>query len=156
MLNLLASAAFSRSLVKEMLRCKGSPTGLFRGQTVRTRGVSATCKVSAVTRTAKQSPGRAGEKRSGCSPSCPFGRPSPFSRLLAPPRALVWPARVHGWIWDCHGQVGWYVEAGTWLVRHRPRLLCRRPPSPHALFQKQLQAVWPSLTLSHALGTERY
>ena len=156
MLNLLAGAAFSRNLVKDLLRCKGSPMGLFRGQSVRTRDNSATCKVSAFTRTVNQSPGRAGEKRPGCSPSCPFGRPSPFSRVLAPPRALAWPARddlttrVHGWAWDCHGQVGWYGDAGLWLERLRSRLHCRRPPSPHALLQKQLQAVWPSLTFELA------
>ena len=116
------------------------------------------CKLQGLcfTRTAKQGPGRAGEKRPGCSPSCPFGRPLLFSRLLAPSRALAWPARddlpkrVHGWTWDCHGQVGWYGEAGLWLERLRSRLHCRRPPSPHALFQKQLQAVWPSLTFELA------
>ena len=123
MLNLLATVAFSRNLVKELLRCKGSPTGLFGAKLCAPVGVSAICKVSLFTRTAKQRPGRPGKKWPGCSPSCRFGRPSPFSRLLAPPRALAWPARdglpkrVHGWTWDCRGQVGWYGEAGLWLER---------------------------------------
>ena len=56
--------------------------GLVRGQTVHAPEVSALAKVALLTRRAKQSPGPAGERRQGCSPSCPFGQPSPLSRLL--------------------------------------------------------------------------
>ena len=94
MLNLLAGAAFSRNLAPEMVRSKGSPTGLFRGQIVRTLAVSAICKASAFTGAAKQSPGRPGEN----------------SRLQARDGLAK---RVYGWTWACRGQVGWYGEAGS-------------------------------------------
>ena len=67
--------------------------GLVRGQTGHAREVSALAKVILLTKTAKQSPGPAGERRKGCTPSCPFGRPSPFSRLLAPLRVQAWTKR---------------------------------------------------------------
>ena len=152
MLNFLPGAAFSRNfLSKKMLPCKGTRRVVSGPTCAYPRGF---CNLQGLCfhSNSQAESWSSWRKEAGLQPILPiraslavFKASSTAASLgLANTRRL---AKTCTLPWDCHGQVGWYGEAGLWLEKRRSPLHCRRPPSSTALFQAQLQAVWPSLTL---------